>query len=123
MKYNYGISQPQRQLNYQDKEMEHITKFEKRKGADIGYNNSNLHPANREGCVGKSGIDKTFTLERVIALAYQMVERPNIIIKAGVNAKWYLKRCPIDEIEREIENQKNWRDVSRCVMHIIEWDE
>ncbi len=103
--------------------MEHITKFEKRQGADIGYHNSNLHPANREGCVGASGIDKSFTLERVIALAYQMDERPNIIIKAGSNAKWYLKRCPKDEIDGEIEKQQNWRDVSRCTMHIIEWDE
>ena len=104
--------------------MEHMTKYEKRNGVDVYYGDKySLHPANGEGRVGESGIDKSFTLERVVALAYQMVEKPNIIIKAGPNAKWYLKRCPKDEIEREIEKQQAWRDVSRCTMHIIEWDE
>jgi hypothetical protein len=91
-----------------------------RDGADIGYHESNLRPRDGEGCVGINGIDKTFLLERVIELASKMEEKPNIIIKAGTNAKWYLKRCPADEIERAIEMQK-WRDVSRCTMYIIEW--
>jgi hypothetical protein len=104
--------------------MEHIIKFEKRIGVDVYYGNKyNLHPANGEGCVGASGIDKSFTIERVIALAYQMDEKPNIIIKSGLNAKWYLKQCPKDEIEREIKKQQDWRDVSRSTMYIIEWDE
>ena len=103
--------------------MEHITKFEKQFGADVYYGNKyNLHPANGEGRVGASGIDKSLSLENVIALAYQMIEKPNIIIKAGSNAKWYLKCCPKDKIKIEIEIQKNWRDVSRCTMYIIEWD-
>ena len=104
--------------------MEYIKKFEKREGVDVYCGNKyNLHPANGEGRVGASGIDKTYTLQQVLALAYQMaVEKPNIIIKAGPDAKWYLKRCPTDEIDREIEIQKEWRDVSRCTMYIIEWD-
>ncbi len=95
--------------------------YEKRQGADIGYHCDNIHPSDGEGCVGKSGIDKTFTLERIIDLAYKMVEKPNIIIKAGPNAKWYLKKFPKDLIEMGIQKQ-NWRDVSRSTMYIIEWD-
>ena len=92
-------------------------------GTDVYYGNKyNLHPANGEGRVGKSGIDKNLDIDQVIELAYNMPEKPNIIIKAGSNAKWYLKKCPKDEIEREIEKQKNWRDISKCTMYIIEWD-
>jgi hypothetical protein len=101
--------------------MEYIKKFEKRIGVDVGYHESNIFPPDRESCVGRNGIDKSLTLDRVIALAYKINPKPNIIIKAGPNAKWYLKRFPPDVIEREIEKQK-WRDVSRCTMYIIEWD-
>lgn len=102
--------------------MEHVKKMEKRLGVDIGYHDSNIVPVDREGCVGKAGIDKSFTLERVIALAYKQVDKkPNIIIKAGQNAKWYLKHCPKEEIEEGIEKQK-WRDCSQATMYIIEWD-
>ncbi len=93
----------------------------KRQGVDVGYHSANIHPADREGCVGKNGIDKTFTLEKMIDLAYKMPNKPNIIIKAGPNAKWYLKRFPKDVIESEIQKQ-TWRDTSRCIMYIIEWD-
>jgi hypothetical protein len=104
--------------------MEYIKKFEKRIGVDVFYGNKyNLHPENGDGRVGKSGIDKSFTLERVIALAYQMAEKPNIIIKSGLNGKWYLKRCPANDIEGEIEKQQDWRDVSRSTMYIIVWDD
>jgi len=101
--------------------MEHVQKYEKRQGVDIGYHSSNLHPADGKGRVGKSGINKNFTLDEMIAMAYTMVEKPNIIIKAGPNAKWYLKSFPKDAIESGIEKQK-WRDVSRSTMYIIEWD-
>ena len=101
--------------------MEHIAMMQKREGVDVGYHSSNIHPADREGCVGKNGLDKTFTLARILDLAYKMEEKPNIIIKAGPNAKWYLKRFPKEVIEGEIQKQ-NWRDTSRCVMYIIEWD-
>jgi hypothetical protein len=101
--------------------MEHIAMMRKRQGVDVGYHSANIHPADREGCVGKNGIDKTFTLEKMIELAYKMPNKPNIIIKAGPNAKWYLKRFPKDVIESEIQKQ-TWRDTSRCIMYIIEWD-
>jgi hypothetical protein len=91
-------------------------------GVDVGYHSSNIDPLDREGCVGKSGIDKSFTLEMVMKLAYKMENKPNVIIKAGPNAKWYLKRFPRDVIEDEINKQK-WRDTSRCVMFIIDWVE
>ena len=70
--------------------MEHIASLEKRIGADLGYHESNLRPANDEGCVGKSGLDKSLSLERVVEIAYKMDEKPNVIIKAGPRAMWYL---------------------------------
>jgi len=95
--------------------------FQKRIGVDIGYHGSNIHPQDGEGCIGKSGIDKSFSLEKVIEIAYKMEDRPNIIIKAGKNAKWYFKSFPKDKIENEIIKQ-NWRDTTRSTMYIIEWD-
>ena len=49
--------------------------------------------------------------------------RTNIIIKAGKNAKWYLKYCIPDKIDEKIEkNRKNkYRDCSRFSMYIITW--
>jgi hypothetical protein len=101
--------------------MEHVKKYEKRYGADAGYHSSNMDPVNREGCVGKSGLDKTLSLENVLAIAYKMPEKPNIVIKAGPNRKWYLKRFPLNVLDDEIEKQK-WRDITQSTMHIIEWD-
>jgi len=101
--------------------MEHVKKIEQRKGVDVGYNGSNIQPIDREGCVGASGIDKSFTFEMVMELAYKLDNKPNIIIKAGPNAKWYLKRVQKDVIDNEIEKQK-WRDTSRSTMFIIDWE-
>ena len=102
--------------------MEHVNNIEKRKGIDVGYHSSNIHPINRDGCVGKNGIDKSFTFEMVLDLAYKMETKPNCIIKAGPNAKWYLKHFEKDTIPDEI-NKQNWRDTSRCTMYVVEWDE
>jgi hypothetical protein len=113
--------------------MEHVRKYERRPGADIGFHSSNLHPATSQAppaaapresvCPRKnSGINKNFTLDEMIKMAYNMVEKPNIIIKAGPKAMWYLKSFPKDVIESGIEKQKKWRDVSRKTMYIIEWD-
>ena len=102
--------------------MEHFKIIRKLNGCDVGHHTSNIHPVNREGCIGKRGIDKTLTFEEVMNIAYRMENRPNIIIKAGPNAKWYLKRFQVDQIETEISKQ-SWRDTSRCIMYIIEWDE
>ena len=103
--------------------MEHVKQFQKRQGVDVGYNNSNLHPVNGEGRVGASGINKDYTLVQMIDLAYRMEQKPNILIKAGPKAKWYIKKFDPRVIQEEIEKQQNWRDVSRCTMYIIEWDE
>ena len=102
--------------------MEHVKKQIKiREGVDVGYNGSNIQPIDREGCVGAGGIDKSYTLDMVMKLAYKMDDKPNIIIKAGQNAKWYMKKIHVDEIDNEIEKQK-WRNTSRCTMFIIDWD-
>ena len=42
----------------------------------------------------------------------------NIIIKAGKNAKWYIKKCDYSNINNEIEKQR-WRDTSRYTMYIL----
>lgn len=101
--------------------MEHLKSMHKKIGCDVGYHSSNLHPKDREGCVGKQGINKDFTFEQVLALAYKMEEKPNIIIKAGPKAKWYLKKFDLQTLDEEIEKQK-WRNVSRSIMYVIEWD-
>jgi len=103
--------------------MEHFKNIEKREGCDVGWYGSygDLHPKDREGCVGASGIDKTYTLDMVIKLAYKMDDKPNIIVKAGPNAKWYLKKVPPSKIDEAIEKHK-WRDSSRSTMYIITWD-
>lgn len=102
--------------------MNHVKSHSKKIGADVGYHSSNIHPANREGCVGKAGINKTFTLDEVLELAYKIEPRPNIIIKSGPNAKWYMKRFQLDAIDEEIQKQK-WRNTTRSVMYIIEWQD
>lgn len=102
--------------------MEHVKVIECINGVDAGYHGSNIDPINREGCVGKSGIDKTFSFEQVLELASKLEEKPNIIVKGGPNAKWYLKRFPRDDIAIEIDKQKSWRDVSSCRMYIITWE-
>jgi hypothetical protein len=99
--------------------MDNIKTITRRSGVDIGYHNTNLHPENRQGCVGESGIDKNYTFEQVLELAYNMKEKPNIIVKAGRNAKWYLKKIQIEEIESAIEKQK-WRKTHNYEMYIIE---
>jgi hypothetical protein len=101
--------------------MDHIRTFRKINGVDAGYHESNIHPANGEGRVGARGIDKNYTREQIFELAHKMNPRPNIIIKAGPNAKWYFKIVPIQFLVAEIQKQ-SWRDTSRCVMYVLEWD-
>ena len=106
------------QTQQQQRIMEYIKEI--RQGVDAGYGaNCNFHPANGEGRKGKHGIDQNLTLEEVIALARKMEEKPNIIIKSGEKAKWYLKRYTMEELPAEIEKQQ-WRDTSKCTMYIIE---
>ena len=102
--------------------MEHFTNIEKRMGCDIGRANG-LHPADGKWRVGKEGFNKDLKLNDMIELAYTMENpRPNIVIKGGKNAKWYLKYCIVDKIDEQIEKTK-YRDCSRCSMYIITREE
>jgi hypothetical protein len=101
--------------------MDQINNIEIRRGVAVGYHSSNIHPIDGYGCVGKQGIDKSFTIEMVLKIASKIDKKPNIIIKAGKNAKWYLKRLNNDLIDDAIINQQ-WRDTSRGVMYIIDWN-
>jgi hypothetical protein len=76
------------------------------RGADLKWG-KNLHPADGEGRVGAAGFNKANTLEMMKAIAHGMPGKPNIIVKAGKNAKWYIKTCPPDEILAEIEKLRN----------------
>jgi hypothetical protein len=89
--------------------------------ADLKWG-KNLHPADGEGRVGKQGINANYTLDMVKAIAYRMPEKPNIIIKAGKKAKWYIKKCPENEIISEIKNMKNSKrggNMHRCTMYVL----
>ena len=100
--------------------MEHYRSIQRLDGVDVGYTGTGLEPLNGVGRVGVGGIDKTFTLERMLELAHEI--DANIIIKAGLNAKWYLKKCPIDEIEGRIATQARWRNGTfRYKMWVVEW--
>ena len=102
--------------------MDHFTKIEKRLGCDIGRQND-LHPKDGKWRVGKSGFDKTLKLTDMIELAHTMKDpRPNIVIKAGKNAKWYLKYCEEDKIDEKIEKTKWISQSSRCTTYIITWE-
>ena len=89
--------------------------------ADLKWG-KNLHPEDGEGRVGKQGIDANYTLDMLKVIAYRMPEKPNIIIKSGINAKWYIKKCPNDEIIREIENMRNsvyCENARRSTMYVL----
>ena len=102
--------------------MEHFKTIEKRDGCDVGMINCDLHPEDKRGCVGKSGLDKNLLLHELVEIAFTMTNpRPNIIIKAGKNAKWYLKHYELSELEEAIEKTKQYRDTIRATMYIITW--
>ena len=80
--------------------MESFSRITRRAGVDVGYHESPIHPSDGEGRVGKRGMDKTLTFNQILELAFKTFNnqgnRANIIIKAGKNAKWYLKYCPFE---------------------------
>ena len=89
--------------------------------ADLKWG-KNLHPVDGEGRVGKQGIDANYTLDMVTSIAYRMPEKPNILIKAGENAKWYIKKCPKGEILMEIEKMRNsvyGKNMKRATMYVL----
>ena len=91
--------------------MEHVNSYYTVAGADITFKTGDIEPSNSEGRVGTSGINKSLTHEQVIRIAYNTVcdptcENPNIIIKAGPNAKWYLKYWEPATLQNQI---AKWR--------------
>ena len=102
--------------------MEHFEQILKKQGCDIGRGND-IHPEDGRGRVGKSGFDKQLQLNDMIEIAYTIKNpRPNIIIKAGQNAKWYLKYCDVSLVDEKIQQTKQWRDTSRATMYVIKWE-
>ena len=96
--------------------LDQLKYFEVKKGLDIGYHLSNIsHPNHLNS---DKGYNKHYNLEKMLKLAKEL--NANIIIKAGKNAKWYIKKCPREFINEEVEKQK-WRDTSRYTMYIVEF--
>ena len=50
--------------------MEHVKSLEKRCGVDVGYHESSLESLNGVGRIGKRGIDKNFSLNQMLQLAF-----------------------------------------------------
>lgn len=92
--------------------------FEKRIGVDVGYNDNLPHPDYPDSTSTK-GFDKNLQLEEIIKLAKDI--NGNIIIKAGKNAKWYIKKINLESIDELIEKQNKWRDTSRYTMYIVKF--
>ena len=101
----------------------------RRPGVDVGFHN-NIQPINGEGVTGKNnGINKNFTFEMVLEIAYKIEpsKRPNIIVKAGKKAMWYLKKVPVEEIENRIKKEEEGMrgkngGLKHFQMYIIEWE-
>jgi hypothetical protein len=85
-------------------------------GDDVGYHNSNMYTPDGEGRKGKHGFDKTLSWEKMLELALKI--GANIIVKAGPNAKWYLKCFPAEAIDDEVKKQA-WRRTDRATMWVI----
>ena len=92
-------------------------KLEIRLGVDVGYHSSNM--VHHDYPESKKGYPKTKTLEEMLELAKDI--DANIIIKAGKNAKWYLKHVPRHALDAEIKKQA-WRDTHRATMYIVEFE-
>ena len=108
--------------------MEHVNTIKTRRGCDVGWHSTNIEPINREGCVGVRGIDKSYTIDMVIKLAYKIKNKPNIIVRAGRYAKWYLKKVPPNQIESSIDkfekkNPKTKLRRENFTMYIIVWND
>ena len=87
--------------------MEHFERIQKKRGCDLGRG-IDIHPEDGTGRVGKSGFNKQLQLNDLIEIAYTIKNpRPNIIIKAGQNAKWYLKYCDLSLVDEKYNKQKS----------------
>ena len=92
--------------------MEFYKKCEQRVGCDISSSHDIKNYECIDGSKGKAGINKNYTLEQVMFIAYNHIDKPNIITRKGVNSKWYLKKVPCNLIECEISNFMNPNDKS-----------
>ena len=99
-----------------------VTKLEKRIGVTVGFKNTSSYDAlEYEGRVGKHGFDANLRLDTMMEIASRMENRPNIIVKGGIHAKWYLHLVPSEKIDAAIDKQR-WRNNSfNSTMWIIEW--
>ena len=99
----------------------HFKYFEIKEGCDVGFNDNIPHP-DYPFTSKTIGYPKEFTLTKMLKIAKDV--NANILIKAGKNAKWYVKCYPFGEgIQERIDKQKAWRAnrVKTCTMYCFEW--
>jgi hypothetical protein len=89
--------------------MEHIISSKKLLEADVSLNKN------------QQSFDKNYTLDEMYQIMWLMEIRPNILVKSGKNAKWYVKWIDPTTIEYRIAKQKKFRNLKGYVMWIIEW--
>ncbi len=106
-------------ISIMEQTMQHVQTIEKRIGWDV--ESPNIEPVNGEGCVGKGGIDKSYTLEMVIDLASKIPEKPNVIVRTGKKSKWYLKKIELNDIDRK-RRPASWSNIENYTMYIIKWE-
>ena len=99
----------------------HFKYFEIKEGCDVGFNDNIPHP-DYPFTSKTVGYPKNLTLNKMLKLAKDV--NANILIKAGKNAKWYIKRYAKEEITERIQKQNTWREgrVKRCTMYYFEWE-
>ena len=106
--------------------MDYFKYIEKRKQSNLKHGDDK-HPQNSKQNVypriGVSGYDKNLKLNDLIEIAYNNFDnpKPNIIVKAGPNAKWYLKYCNYNDLDHEID-KVSFNNKCRCTMYIIKWE-
>lgn len=106
--------------------MDHFQYIEKRKQSNLKHGDDK-HPKNSlknvYPRVGVSGYDKNLKLNDLIEISYNYFDnpKPNIIVKAGQNAKWYLKYCNYNDIDHEID-KVSFNNKCKCTMYIIKWE-
>ena len=100
----------------------HIKNIEQQHGCDCRHG-SDLHslpPENDRDRIGKSGYNKSLTLEALQDKAYNTNPRANIILKGGPRGKWYLKYCEINTIADRTRRTKVTKGFT---MYVISWDD
>jgi len=90
--------------------MEHIEFSIKFQECDVSLNDKN-----------QQSFDKIYTEEEIKQIMWLKPNKPNILVKPGKNAKWYIKWIDPTTLKDSIIKQKKFRNLKGYVMEYIEW--